>query len=77
MTSLVGAPAIVWSGALTDAERAVAIRGYEYALRLLYISAVGLVVVVFFLQAGTGWNGPGGEDEEEVAEATIENERDG
>lgn len=70
---LVGSPAAVHrAGFLTDAEREVAVAGYETALRTLYQAAAALCVVVLFLQAGTGWSGPVGDEEEEEIEEAME-----
>lgn len=70
---LVGSPNLVFGGSLSEAERGVAVHGYEVALRTLYTYAVILTVFVLFLQAGTGWTAPppapvpvGQEDEEET-----------
>lgn len=67
---LVGSPNLVFGdhGSLSDAERQVAISGYEVSLKVLYTYAVVLAVVVLFLQAGTGWAAAapvGGEREED------------
>lgn len=60
VTRLVGNPNLVFSGAggLSEAERAVAVAGYEAALRVLYTSALAVAVVVVFVQAGSGWKAP-------------------
>lgn len=55
---LVGSPNLVFGGTLSDAERAVAVHGYEASLKNLYTYAVILTVVVVFLQAATGWAAP-------------------
>lgn len=72
ITKLVGSPAMVFNGGLSDAERAVAVNGYENALAVLYHAAVLLSLVCVAIQAGTGWTAPGPEDEEEVEEAIRE-----
>lgn len=66
---LVGSPNLVFGGSLSDAERQVAIAGYEVSLKVLYTYAVMLMVFVLFLQAGTGWAAPpaGPHDEEETS----------
>lgn len=71
---LVGSPNLVFGGGLSDAEREVAVQGYEVALKVLYTSAVALTVLVLFIQAGTGWTAPANQEEEadiqeEIAEA--------
>ncbi|KAJ9156730.1 MFS general substrate transporter [Pleurostoma richardsiae] len=72
---LVGSPALVFRGGLSEAERLVAVRGYEDSLRVLYRSACALVVVVLFLQAGTGWTAPvSDEEEEEIREEILEHD---
>lgn len=53
---LLGSPALVEN--LNGKERDVAIRGYQDALRVLFLAGAGLAVVMVFLQAGTGWNAP-------------------
>lgn len=65
ISRLIGSPALVFNGDLSAAEKVVAIQGYEVALRVMYQAAVGLVVIVVFVQAGTGWSAPATEDEEE------------
>lgn len=72
ITRLVASPAMVWSGGLSDAEREVAIRGYENALRVLYQSAALLTVFVLVLQAGTGSTGPAVQETEEEIREEIE-----
>ncbi|KKY25926.1 putative mfs multidrug transporter [Diplodia seriata] len=52
---LLGSPALV--ARLQGVDRAVAIEGYEYALRGLFLAAVALAVVAAVVQAGTGWRG--------------------
>lgn len=70
---LVGSPNLVFGGSLSDAERDIAVYGYEAALKVLYTSAVALAVVVIFVQAGTGWAAPANqEDEEEIREELAE-----
>ncbi|KAK5663016.1 hypothetical protein OQA88_6431 [Cercophora sp. LCS_1] len=73
---LVGSPAAVYQvGVLTDAERLIAIGGYETALKVLYRGAAAVCVLVLFLQAGTGWTGPvSEEEEEEIEEAIVEHD---
>jgi len=66
---LVGSPASVYK--LGDAERAVAVAGYETGLRALYRASAGLCVLVLVLQATTGWKGPVSDEEEEVIEEMI------
>ncbi|KAK3392156.1 major facilitator superfamily domain-containing protein [Sordaria brevicollis] len=78
VTVLVGSPARVHEpgGFLTVAERVVAIRGYENALRALYQSAAVLCVIVLLVQAGTGWTAGGvsPEEEREIEEAIAEHD---
>lgn len=50
---LLGEPTLV--GELGAVERVIAIRGYEEALKTLFIAAAVLAVVTVFVQAGTGW----------------------
>lgn len=83
VTRLVGSPNLVFGGGLSVEERAVAVGSYEGALRVLYLSALAVAVVVVFVQAGSGWaapvapvDGPGGErqrvDEELIREEIAE-----
>ncbi|KAK3351956.1 major facilitator superfamily domain-containing protein [Neurospora tetraspora] len=77
VTVLVGSPARVHEPSfLTVAERVVAVRGYENALRTLYQSAAVLCVVVLLVQAGTGWTAGGvsPEEEREIEEAIAEHD---
>lgn len=75
ITRLIGSPALVFGGDLSDAERAVAVRGYEDSLRVLYRSAAALCILVLLVQAGTGWSGVAAkEDAEEVEEAVAEHD---
>ncbi|KAK1760624.1 vacuolar basic amino acid transporter 1 [Echria macrotheca] len=78
ITILVGSPAAVYQdGFLSDAERVVAVAGYGVALRAVYRAAAALCVLILFLQAGTGWEGPvpeADEDEEEVEGAIEEHD---
>jgi hypothetical protein len=68
---LIGGPALVFGGTLSDAERDVAIHGYEVSLSLLYKSAAALCILVLLVQAGTGWTAPLSEAEEEVIAEEI------
>jgi MFS family permease len=52
---LLGSPALV--GKLDGVEKDVAIKGYEEALRTLFLAGAGLAVFMVFVQAGTGWMG--------------------
>ncbi|KAJ4396043.1 hypothetical protein N0V93_000259 [Gnomoniopsis smithogilvyi] len=75
ITRLVGSPNLVYSGTLSHAERAVAVDGYEVALKTLYTSACALTVLVLFFQAGTGWTAPASQEtEEEIAEEIAEHD---
>ncbi|GME36490.1 Major facilitator superfamily [Neofusicoccum parvum] len=60
---LLGSPALV--AQLDGVDRAVAISGYEDALRGLFLAAVVLGVVALAVQAGTGWRGYQDEDGQE------------
>lgn len=75
ITRLIGSPALVFGGDLSDAERAVAVQGYEDALRVLYRSTAAVCVLVLLVQAGTGWAAPvTKEEEEEIDEAIAEHD---
>lgn len=56
MRRLLGSPALV--GKLHGKEKEAAVRGYEDGLRALFLSAVGLAMVVALAQAATGWKAP-------------------
>lgn len=72
---LVGSPNLVWGGSLSDAERAIAVDGYEVALKVLYTSACALTVFVLFIQAGTGWTAPANQETgDEIAEEIAEHD---
>lgn len=53
---LVGTPLLVQK--LSGVDKIVAVEGYTTALRTLFMAGAGLAVIVFFFQAGTGWEGP-------------------
>jgi len=74
---LIGSPAVIWKeGVLSVAERSVAVVGYERALKVLYASAAAVCLLVLAMQAGTGWTGPQGkEDDDEFEEAVAEGDR--
>ncbi|CAK7232690.1 hypothetical protein SBRCBS47491_008357 [Sporothrix bragantina] len=95
ITQLVGSPALVFGNnsqghpALNDAEREVAVSGYESALGELYRWAAFIALLVILVQAGTGWAAPkSGPDagtveagavfqdaeEEEIREAIVEHD---
>lgn len=50
---LLGSPALV-SG-LVGTDRAVAVRGYEDALKGLFLAGAGLALIMVGVQAATGW----------------------
>lgn len=50
---LLGSPALV--GSLEGVQKEIAVKGYEEALKLLFLSGAGLAALMVFLQAGTGW----------------------
>ncbi|KAH8694219.1 putative MFS multidrug transporter [Talaromyces proteolyticus] len=53
---LLGSPALVWQ--LNGNEKTIAIGAYQSALKATFLAACGLVALVTFLQAGTGWTAP-------------------
>ncbi|KAI0007918.1 MFS general substrate transporter [Xylariaceae sp. FL0662B] len=65
---LIGSPALVFNGGLSDEEQHVAIQGYVDALKILFQAAVVLSLIVLVLQTATGWKGPTDkiQDQEEV-----------
>lgn len=71
MRRLLGSPALV--GTLEGAERAVAIKGYEDALKGLFLAGAALAALTVLVQAGTGWKGAG--EEKIVSEEAEDLER--
>ena len=63
---LLGSPALV--GSLEGVEREVAVKGYEDALRALFLAGAGLAALMVLVQAGTGWKGAGEEGESRLEE---------
>lgn len=61
---LLGSPALVEN--LEGLEQRLAIKSYEYALRILFLAGAGLAALMVIAQAGTGWNAP--EDEDSIAD---------
>ena len=57
---LLGSPAMVRQ--LEGVDKEVAIKGYEDALRVLFLAGAGLAVLMVFVQAGTGWRKPNDEE---------------
>ncbi|CBX97610.1 hypothetical protein IAQ61_001177 [Plenodomus lingam] len=53
MRRLLGSPALV--NQLEGVEKIIAVEGYQDALKALFLGAVGLSIIVTFLQSGTGW----------------------
>ncbi|KAI1668377.1 major facilitator superfamily transporter [Pyrenophora tritici-repentis] len=67
---LLGSPALV--GQLEGKDREVAIGAYADALKALFLCAVGLSVIVVFVQACTGWREPEKTEEQRANEAEEE-----
>jgi hypothetical protein len=67
---LLGSPALV--GSLEGVQKEVAVKGYEEALKMLFLSGAALAALMIFVQAGTGW----GAAAEEVPEAVNESEEE-
>ncbi|KAH6690625.1 major facilitator superfamily domain-containing protein [Plectosphaerella plurivora] len=77
ITRLIGSPAAVHRGGLSQAEQAIAVEGYASASRGTWQAAAALAVLVVILQAATGWAGPQDKIEDEEAEVRanlLENE---
>jgi MFS family permease len=72
---LLGSPALV--GSLKGVQKEVAVKGYEEALKMLFLSGAGLAALMIFVQAGTGWKDAGGESAEAVNEEEREELIDG
>jgi hypothetical protein len=69
---LLGSPALV--GSLEGVQKEVAVKGYEEALKLLFLSGAGLAALMVFLQAGAGWKAAGDESVEASNEPEEERE---
>lgn len=69
---LLGSPALV--GSLEGVQKEVAVKGYEEALKLLFLSGAGLAALMVFLQAGAGWKAAGEESVEAGNEPEEERE---
>lgn len=77
VSRLIGSPALVFNGGLSDVERDVAVEVYAGASRGTWQVAAALTIAVVILQAGTGWRSPqekAVDDEAEARAALIENE---
>lgn len=64
---LLGSPALV--GGLEGIDKEVAVKGYEDAIRYLFLAGAGLAACMVLVQAATGWTGAAEEkvsDEEQV-----------
>lgn len=83
---LLGSPALVEN--LGGVEKEVAIRGYQDALRVLFLAAAGLAGLMVILQAGTGWTAAeeekapafthdSGDERRSLVDASREGEVDG
>lgn len=64
---LLGSPALV--GMLERDSKEVAIKGYEDALKGLFLAGAGLAALMVLVQAGTGWKGS---KEDKVVEDEVE-----
>jgi len=71
---LLGSPKLVKM--LEGAEQDVAIRGYEVALKRLFLAGAGLAALTVFVQAGTGWKAPGQEPAKPNSDYDGRDERD-
>lgn len=71
ISQLLGAPELVYGGSLSLDERKVAVGAYAGASRGVWQAAALLGVVVLVLQAGTGWNGPSKEDDDDGNDANA------
>lgn len=78
VSRLLGAPELVFSGALTPEDRHVAVEAYSGAARGVWQAAAALGLIVLVLQAGTGWKGPRKDENIEETQAranTLSDER--
>jgi predicted MFS family arabinose efflux permease len=69
---LLGSPALV--GKLDGREKVIAVRAYQDAFKALFLSAVGLSLVVTLLQACTGWKEAAKTEEQRIDEEEVEDE---
>jgi predicted MFS family arabinose efflux permease len=69
---LLGSPALV--SKLDGKDKTVAVGAYQDAFKVLFLSAVGLSVVVALVQAGTGWKEPPKKEEQLSQEEEAEGE---
>lgn len=72
---LLGSPALV--GSLEEPKRTVAIEGYEDGLRTLWLWMAVVALAMFFVQAGTGWEGDERKRRRKAREVGIAEERRG
>lgn len=61
---LIGSPALVWQ--LKGYEKQAAISAYQDALRTMFLAGAALVLLMTFVQAGTGSAPPASLEDEEV-----------
>lgn len=69
---LLGSPALV--GSLEGVQKEVAVKGYEEAIKMLFLSGAGLAALMVLVQAGTGWKGV--EEETEPVDGSEEESED-
>ena len=73
---LIGSPALVFGGDLSAKEQVVAVQGYAYAAKTLFLAAAALSIAILAVQAGTGWKAPieDEQDEGSVSDADCGNQ---
>lgn len=69
VSRLMGAPELVYGGALSPEDRSVAVNAYAASSRGVWQAAAALGLIVLVLQAGTGWKGPQKKEEDDETEA--------
>lgn len=70
VSRLMGAPSLVFHGALNSDERAVAVQSYTAASQGVWQAAAALALLMLIVQAGTGWTAPQ-HQEELLTEARV------
>lgn len=72
---LLGSPALV--GSLEGVQKDIAVKGYEEAIKMLFLSFAGLAALMILVQAGTGWKAAPEEVavEDQEAEDDLDEER--
>ncbi|KAF4121020.1 Major Facilitator Superfamily [Geosmithia morbida] len=76
ISRLMGAPELVHGGGLTPEDSGVAVDAYASASRGVWQAAAALGLIVLFMQAGTGWNGPKRDEDNDQEDGYITDEEE-